>query len=35
MPRHKNSSRAVHLYLELAALEALRAEAERLSVRPR
>ena len=34
MPRHKNSSRAVHLYLELAALDALYAEAKRLSVRP-
>jgi hypothetical protein len=34
MPCHKNSSRAIHLYLELPALDALYAEARRLSTRP-
>ena len=34
MPRHKNSSIPVHLYIETAALLALRAEAARLNTRP-
>jgi hypothetical protein len=34
MSRPKNSSHDIHVYLELAALEALRAEAERLMTRP-
>jgi hypothetical protein len=34
MPRAKNSSRDIHIYLEVAALLALRAEAERLETRP-
>jgi len=34
MPRPKNSSRDLHVWLETAALEALRAEAERLMTRP-
>lgn len=34
MPRAKNSSRDIHVYLEVAALLVLRQEAERLSTRP-
>jgi hypothetical protein len=34
MPRAKNSSRAIYVWIETAAFAALRAETERLSTRP-
>jgi hypothetical protein len=34
MARAKNSSRPIHVYIEAPALEALRAEVQRLSTRP-